>query len=953
MSVVKIVKGAEFRINVNEEIKEDDIFFRQYEQAAAMLDDIVGASARLKDCPGSWSWKHQDFENNVIAFCGERGEGKSSAMMTFVNAVYSNREKKNPVFSSCRHLENTFFSEPLLIDPSQFDDVHNVLDIVLARIFQDFDRRCDYGGQYADERTRERLLDRFQTVYRYISLINNQKQMRDDEFDYEGNISKLTKLGESTNLKKTMAELIRDYLDFRNKNEKNQQLIIAIDDLDLCSANAYKMAEQIRKYLIIPQVTIVISVRIEQLELCIREKNLRDFRKLYENRDDEVYRQLNQEIQTMAERYVAKLIPKQRRIYLPKVQSFDDVHILYTDNSDENILWDSAAPELLSCNPHICGSASPGSSSGSPDNVDPASSNFSSDGPDTFDTASQEPVFDSPDTFVSAMLKLIFLRTGMRFLPEGDGTSYLLPDNLRDMISWLSMVAGLKDPAGNDEIYLENIETFERYFQKEWAADHLKLYNALTLQEIGQMNSFHMHITVLKILRQIAQENGVTLNSAFEPTTSDRPDSFYQVIHCFDYLSKNIADRRTEDYIYQLRVLYTIRMHQLLKSSQLCALTQFVNGYIWGAYFSNILPAHQISGTDRSRFMLETIQGINKILENIDSSAPRLTPPGYENPARASSIANHPNRDDYVKAWILIGLLSNIWYANNNQTVFSSENSIIFDNSIVYNYVHISLENYLTSLCNLDALYNKINMGMLGITYKDFQTVIQAIEDDNSESIACARSILSNLDLTLKIKDYCIQHRNYRKGTKDETERSKKLADTFFRNISEYVKTTQYGVTCPPDKLKFFSFGKQQISIDISTLYAELFDLSTQNIQLRKEQEENKRIEDAVAAFRTKLTIIPDFPVPEGANASTYMRNWSADNAKSNLDLLASKVQCYLSRRREQPAGLDVNGLCSLYASVERMYLKDRNANITQEMHEEYKRLLNVQTEIVRYLNGH
>lgn len=48
-----------------------------------------------------------------------------------------------------------------------------------------------------------------------------------------------------------------------------------------------------------------------------------------------------------------------------------------------------------------------------------------------------------------------------------------------------------------------------------------------------------------------------------------------------------------------------------------------------------------------------------------------------------------------------------------------------------------------------------------------------------------------------------------------------------------------------------------------------------------------------------------------------------------------------------------MNGLCSLYASVERMYLKDQNANITQEMHEEYKRLLNVQTEIVRYLNGH
>lgn len=945
MSVIKIVKGAEFRITVTEEIKEDDIFFSQYEHAAAILDDIVGASARFKDC-ADWSWKHQDFENNVIAFCGERGEGKSSAMMTFVNAVYSNREKKSPIFSSCRNLENTFFSEPLLIDPSQFDDVHNVLDIVLARIFQDFDRRCDRDARYTDERTRERLLDRFQTVYRYISLINNQKQMLDDEFDYEGNISKLTKLGESTNLKKAMAELIRDYLEFMNQNEKNQQLIIAIDDLDLCSANAYKMAEQIRKYLIIPQVAIVISVRIEQLELCIREKNMRDFRKLYKNRDNEVYRQLNQEIQTMAERYVAKLVPKQRRIYLPKVQSFDDVRILYMDGSEDNILWDSAAPDLWD-------SVSPGSSSDSPDTLDSVSSDSSSDSPDPFDSVSSESSSDSPDTFTSAMLKLIFLRTGMRFLPEGDGTSYLLPDNLRDMISWISMVVGLKDPAGNAEIYLENIEAFEQYFRKEWAADHLKLYDGLTIQEIGQMDSFHMHVTVLKILRQIAQESGFKPNPAFEAMVSDRLDSFYQVMHMFDFLSKNIADRRREDYIYQLRTLYTIRIHRLFRSSQRQKLAQFINGYIWGPYFNYTLPTHQNSGTDRSRFVIETVQGLNKILDTTESTAPRFLLPENGSLSKALSIADHPYRDDYIKAWILLGLLSNVYYTNNNQITYSSEGFMIYENSSIIYFVQISLENYLTSLCNLDTLYNKVNMGMLGIKYKEFKTIIQAIEEDNSESIACARSILSNLDLTLKIKDYCIQHRDYRKSTKDETDRSQKLVNTFFRNISGYMQKNQYGITCPPEKLERFSFGSQEISIDISTLYARLFDLSVQNIQLRKEQEENKKIEDAVNAFRTKLTLIPEFPVPEGANASTFLRNWTADNAKSNLDLLASKVQCYLSRRREQPAGLDVNGLCSLYASVERMYLKDRNANITQEMHEEYKRLLNVQTEIVRYLNGH
>ena len=88
-----------------------------------------------------------------------------------------------------------------MIDPSLFDDVHNVLDIVVAKIFKKFYEYYNNDNQYVDERTRENLLNRFQRVYRYVSLINNQKQMLDDEFDYEGNISKLTKLGESTNLK--------------------------------------------------------------------------------------------------------------------------------------------------------------------------------------------------------------------------------------------------------------------------------------------------------------------------------------------------------------------------------------------------------------------------------------------------------------------------------------------------------------------------------------------------------------------------------------------------------------------------------------------------------------------------------------------------------------------------------------------------------------------------------
>ena len=78
---------------------------------------------------------------------------------------------------------------------------------MLAKIFRNFYDCYNNDNQRADERTREELLDRFQKVYRYVSLINNQKQMLDDEFDYEGNISKLTKqimMGQSKSVPQNM-----------------------------------------------------------------------------------------------------------------------------------------------------------------------------------------------------------------------------------------------------------------------------------------------------------------------------------------------------------------------------------------------------------------------------------------------------------------------------------------------------------------------------------------------------------------------------------------------------------------------------------------------------------------------------------------------------------------------------------------------------------------------------
>ena len=73
-------------------------------------------------------------------------------------------------------------------------------------------------------------------------------------------------------------------------------------------ANAYKMAEQIRKYLIIPDIVIVMALKVEQLQLCVQEENFKNYSNVLKNQEKIAGAILD--VEDMAERYIAKLIPK-------------------------------------------------------------------------------------------------------------------------------------------------------------------------------------------------------------------------------------------------------------------------------------------------------------------------------------------------------------------------------------------------------------------------------------------------------------------------------------------------------------------------------------------------------------------------------------------------------------------------------------------------------------------
>ena len=225
-----IVSGEEFKIHVNDKIERTDIFYELYEKAAKILADIVDKKEDT-DIYGADRWYKTDYENNIIAFCGERGEGKSSVMVSFMKAI-CDRQTSGTIFDAYPVIRNTCFSEPIIIDPSLFDDVHNVLDIILATLYKKFRKQYEEKYQEISKMQREELLNQFQKVYRCISLINNQSQILDDEFDYEGSISKLSKLGESTTLRDEFKDLVEKYLKFMLGSQgANSKLLIAIDEI--------------------------------------------------------------------------------------------------------------------------------------------------------------------------------------------------------------------------------------------------------------------------------------------------------------------------------------------------------------------------------------------------------------------------------------------------------------------------------------------------------------------------------------------------------------------------------------------------------------------------------------------------------------------------------------------------------------------------------------------------
>ena len=88
--VIRIFKGDEYRPKIEKEFRKDDFFAEVYERAYSILKEIQEEmhARRLENGEEQhFALEEGSVGNNIIAFCGRRGQGKSSAMQSFARTL--------------------------------------------------------------------------------------------------------------------------------------------------------------------------------------------------------------------------------------------------------------------------------------------------------------------------------------------------------------------------------------------------------------------------------------------------------------------------------------------------------------------------------------------------------------------------------------------------------------------------------------------------------------------------------------------------------------------------------------------------------------------------------------------------------------------------------------------------------------------------------------------------
>ena len=282
--IIKITSRSVFRM----------VYNQAFEQISLMVNNSLNK-------------KRQDIEN-IIAFAGRRGTGKTSAMYSLEKFLcnneinFVNAENSGKVFKfielynmKAADLKDDIFEH--IIEAIRFELDNYINNTNCLRFGLDFDKAkilretaCLMEKEYCSFKNNNSLSD-----YSYNSIMRTTNKL---------------------DMKKRFQTLIKDYSELLSE-DKNVFFIICIDDLDMASDNSKKLVQDIYKYLMIPKLIVLVTTDFALLNSEIQKE-------FYENLcpiEDKGHIENLSMKQTHA--LLRKIIPSDNRITMPSWKKND------------------------------------------------------------------------------------------------------------------------------------------------------------------------------------------------------------------------------------------------------------------------------------------------------------------------------------------------------------------------------------------------------------------------------------------------------------------------------------------------------------------------------------------------------------------------------------------------------------------------------------------------------
>lgn len=305
MGILRIPEIPQYGVLIEEKYdKEESLFHEVYQGAIENVYDII---SRQKNT------ENELFLNPCIAFVGKRGTGKSSAMSSFANFLANNKP------DNCTWIEDEKIKKAIIkskfytlpaIDTANMEEKETIIADVSAEMFAEYEKVSASIS-----------VDKKRTFIKDIKTTNDTAILKSSgEWTKQGD-QLLSETNKIVHIKDLFTKVVNSFLTIVKNNVTSEDcyLVIQIDDLDMNISNAYSIMEEIRTILTIKNVIVLLSVDIDQLKTVLRINFEEPLKNLTLFNDLEKHSEKNKIARDLAYKYIEKLLPFNRRHYMPEL----------------------------------------------------------------------------------------------------------------------------------------------------------------------------------------------------------------------------------------------------------------------------------------------------------------------------------------------------------------------------------------------------------------------------------------------------------------------------------------------------------------------------------------------------------------------------------------------------------------------------------------------------------